>query len=99
MQGFVLNRKEPAADQKNGCEHAMHDQVLNQKRLFRFILQFDFPQWPLASLLGVAKMDAIFGRNLHPHHALHIHSQKYQKAKHGLEILPDFCLAVRRTLL
>ena len=45
MQGFVLDRKEPAADQKNGCEHAMHDQVLNQKRFFRFILQFDLPQW------------------------------------------------------
>ena len=98
MQGFVLNRKEPASDQKNGCEHAMHDQVLNQKRLFRFILQFVLPQWPLASLLGVVKMDASFGRNLHPHYPLHIHSQKRQKAKHRLEILPVFCLAVRRTL-
>mgnify|MGYP004372954523 CR=1 FL=1 len=45
MQGIVLNRKEPAGDQKNGCEHAMPDQVLNQKRFFRFILQFDLPQW------------------------------------------------------
>ena len=98
MQGFVLNRKEPASDQKNGSEHAMHDQVLNQKRLFRFILQFDFPQWPLASLLGVAKMDATFGRNLHPLYALHIYPQNRQKAKHGLEVLPDFCLAVRRAL-
>ena len=64
MQGFVLDRKEPAADQKNGCEHAMYDQVLNQKRLFRFILQFDFP--PMATVASLASLkwtqhsDAIF---------------------------------------
>ena len=97
MQGFVLNRKEPASDQKNGCEHAMHDQVLNQKRFFRFILQFDFPPRAIASLLGVAKMDATFGRDLHPHYARHIYSQNRPKAKLGLEISPVFYLDRRRS--